>query len=58
VIVKLIVAFIYYLGLLNGNLMHLTSRENASMKLSIDQIMKMQKDYDEGILNQGSQVWY
>jgi hypothetical protein len=38
--------------------MHQTREKNAGMKLSIDQIMKMQKDYDEGILNQGSQVWY
>ena len=35
--------------------MHQTKQSNAGMKLTKDQILQMQKDYDAGKLNQGKQ---
>ena len=42
-------------GTMDGNLMHQTKQSNAGMKLTKDQILQMQKDYDAGKLNQGKQ---
>ena len=42
-------------GTMDGNLMHQTKQPNAGMKLTKDQILQMQKDYDAGKLNQGKQ---
>lgn len=42
-------------GTMDGNLMHQTKQPNAGVKLTKDQILQMQKDYDAGKLNQGKQ---
>jgi RHS repeat-associated protein len=45
-------------GTLDGNLMHQSRSKNAGLKLTKDQILKMQDDYERGLLNQGTQeIW-